>query len=314
MRNNLCTSNKRSSGRAAGFSSSLLDKNNSVFMVTMRSVGFLFLSLIVSTAYAQLNSAYEVSNHPQCQVGNIEVCVKLVIREMERRLKKLGCDHDAIFAFTYLATTKTFLETANDIGYDDLSSVVREDSLFADYYFRAYDAYYGNGNYESVPPAWQIAFDTSSNKQLFSFGNALVGISAHINNDLPQVLFDLYLDGNPVSEVDHFLVNDFLAQVSFDEELRAIYDPTYFTPPSTPGEPSIVEIWRATAWSHYETMVGLYTGGGNDIEAVKTYIATIIEPAAEFIGNQFVAISSYPPGLDSTDRDEYCSEQFVGND
>ena len=185
--------------------SSLLYKN--ACTVALCSVWFIFSSL-PSAAYAQTNSVYEVSKHPQCQVGNTEVCVKFVIQEMERRLKKLGCDHDAIFAFTYLATTKTFLDTAYDIGYEDLSSVVREDSLFADYYFLAYDAYVA-GDDESLPPAWKIAFDTSSNKQLFSFGNALVGISAHINNDLPQVLFDLYLDGNPVSKVDNFLVNDF---------------------------------------------------------------------------------------------------------
>ena len=49
-------------------------------------------------------------------------------------------------------------------------------------------------------------------------------------------------------------------------------------------------------------MAGLYTNGGaggNGIYAVKTYITTKIEPAAEFIGNQFVSISSYPPGFDS---------------
>ena len=47
-------------------------------------------------------------------------------------------------------------ETAPTLGYADVNSVTREDALFADYYFRAYDAYHGCGH-GFVPPAWQIA-------------------------------------------------------------------------------------------------------------------------------------------------------------
>ena len=41
---------------------------------------------------------------------------------------------------------------------------MREDALFADYYFAAYDAYYGGGY---VPLAWDIAFTTAHERAVF---------------------------------------------------------------------------------------------------------------------------------------------------
>lgn len=70
--------------------------------------------------------------------------MEFVIKKMERRYKPLAkrYDHDALFALSYLRTTETFLQTLNEIGYDDQAAVIREDALFARYYFRAYDAYH----------------------------------------------------------------------------------------------------------------------------------------------------------------------------
>ena len=194
----------------------------------------------------------DLSRHPQCQAGNVDVCVPLVIQEMKVRLKQLGCDHDAIFALTYYLTTKVFLETVDTLPYQDLASVVCEDALFADYYFRAFDAFHG-GNLDLVPPAWQIAFQAAAAQSVFSAGNAFLGISAHINNDLPLVLYDLHKQGSPVSKVDHYLVNEFLAQVVVDTAIQKTYDSDYPTsPPPDPSQPNIIELWRAGAWLNYQ--------------------------------------------------------------
>ncbi len=69
-------------------------------------------------------------------------CVELIIKEMERRYKPLArrCDHNALFALGYLRTTEIFLETLDDVDYSDRATVIREDALFAKYYFRAFDA------------------------------------------------------------------------------------------------------------------------------------------------------------------------------
>ena len=252
-----------------------------------------------------------------CQKGKLRKCVRLIIAEMDQRLEQLGCDHNAIFALTYLRTTETFLATARTLPYQDVGSVVREDALFADYYFNAFDAYVAlqNGGDDSdsseyyVPPAWQIAFDAATDLAMTSIGNALLGISAHINNDLPLVLFELYKDGNPVSEFDHFLVNEFLAQVSFDDELIQCFDPLY--PPTEPtpadgGEPNLVEVWRSLAWTNYQSLVAAYEQG--DDAGVQAIIQTIETTAAAF-GQQFLATLALPDGLDSAARDAFCQAQ-----
>jgi len=82
---------------------------------------------------------------------------------MEQRYKPLArqCDHDAVFALNYLRTTEVFAQTLDEVDYDDPAAVIREDALFAEYYFRAYDAYHrGKG---VVPPVWQITFDACRN-------------------------------------------------------------------------------------------------------------------------------------------------------
>ena len=170
--------------------------------------------------------ANEVSDKRACRVGD-PTCVRFVIHEMETRFRKLArtCDHDAIFSLLYLRTTETFLATLDSIGYDDPASVVREDALFADYYFRAFDAFHGGGGF--VPPAWQIAFSAAQQRAVQSPGDALLGFNAHIQRDLPFVLYQLFVRGTPVSHEDHTLVNEFLAQVDATAEVVDRFDPTF---------------------------------------------------------------------------------------
>ena len=111
----------------------------------------LALALIATSAGAVAGdgSEGEISDSRACRAGELR-CVDGVIREMERRFEQLRkkCDHDAVFALTYLRTTEVFRDTALALGYDDVRAVTREDALFADYYFRAYDAYQA-GPYDS---------------------------------------------------------------------------------------------------------------------------------------------------------------------
>src|SRR5882724_8242102 len=151
------------------------------------------LPLLLGVVWAEDSHAKQpgegVSESRECGRGDIR-CVSQVIREMERRFEPLAesCDHDAIFALVYLRTTEKYRDTAGALGYEDVASVTREDSLFADYYFRAFDAYHRG---RPVPPAWQIAFDTARTRTQSAAGNALLGISAHIQRDLPLVLVEL---------------------------------------------------------------------------------------------------------------------------
>lgn len=244
----------------------------------------------------------DVSEARVCREGAIE-CVSRVIREMTRRFDALArrCDHDAIFALVYLRTTEAYRDTAEAIGYDDVASVTREDALFADYYFRAFDAYHSGPHHSqpsSVPPAWQIAFDSASARTLSAQGNAFLGVSAHIQRDLPFVLYDLYTQGHAVSYEDHTLVNEFLAQVDVAPEIMARFDPTY--PPGS--DISLIAAWRETAFQNFERL--------RDATPVeRIVIAAEIEYSAALFAQNIVASTAYPPGSSSSERDAYCHAQ-----
>jgi hypothetical protein len=98
-------------------------------------------ALLLSLSSVTVASVHEPTSKQACIVGKPK-CVKFVIKEMEHRYKPLAkqCDHDALFALTYLRTTETFLDTLDEVRYNE-PAVIREDALFAEYYFRAYDAY-----------------------------------------------------------------------------------------------------------------------------------------------------------------------------
>lgn len=239
----------------------------------------------------------ELSEARACREGAIE-CVSLVVREMTRRFDALArrCDHDAIFALVYLRTTEVYRDTVDSIGYADAASVTREDALFADYYFRAFDAYHaGHGG---VPPAWQIAFDSAAARTLGASGNAFLGVSAHIQRDLPFVLYDLYQQGHPVNYEDHTLVNEFLALVDVAPEIIQRFDPTY--PPGS--DITTIAAWREAAFRNFERL--------RDATPVeRVVIAAEIEYSAALFAQNIVASTAYPPGSSSDERDAFCRAQ-----
>ncbi len=258
-----------------------------------RTAGWLAVALLTCVGVASADQ--ELHERPQCQRGDLQ-CVHHVVQEMNHRYEKLAkdCDHDAVFALVYLRTTEKYEETAQSLGYEEVESVTREDSLFADLYFRAYDAYHdGEG---SVPPAWQVAFDASSNKSVTAAGNAFLGINAHIQRDLPFALYELHQSGYGVSKNDHDLVNVFLAQVDVAQEIIDEFDPTY----PTSGDPTLIPGWREQAWLNF---VALRDAPD---EASRSQVAAAIEAVSAAFAIQFAQLLGYPPGTDSATRDAYC--------
>jgi len=258
-------------------------------------VAFLLLWAINSPVASE-----DVSEKRACQQGQPH-CVHFVIQEMERRFRHLAksCDHDAIFSLLYLRTTEKFRDTLNTIGYGNPASVIRQDALFADYYFRAYDNYHKGEGY--VPPAWQIAFDAAKQRRVTSGGNAFLGINAHIQRDLPFVLFELYQRGFPVSHTDHTLVNNFLAQVMADAEIADRFDPTFDDNPD-PNAQQIVFFWREQAFINFTRL-------RDATPEMRDDVAAEIEGGAAAVASLLVQQTAYPPGTDSSARDAYCAEQ-----
>jgi hypothetical protein len=242
----------------------------------------------------------DISDKRACREGQPH-CTHFVIQEMERRYRKLAkdCDHNAIFSLLYLRTTEKFRDTLDSISYSDPSSILRQDAIFADYYFRAYDAYHkGEGG---VPAAWQMAFDAAAQRNVISGGDGLLGVNAHVNRDLPFVLFEIDQQGHPVSHEDHTLVNNVLAQVMADAEIAARFDPTY-DDNVDPATLQQIFFWRERAFNNYLRLRNAPT------PEARATVAAEIELIASLTAAAIIQATANPPGTDSSARDAYCAE------
>jgi hypothetical protein len=114
-------------------------------------------------------------------------CVAAVVAEMQVRLDTLStaCDHKAAFALMYLRVTQAVEHaTGTTATSGDRAYLAHLDAVFAQLYFRAYDAWAaGDGN--AVPDAWRVAFATAERGRVSGIGDLLLGMNAHISRDLP---------------------------------------------------------------------------------------------------------------------------------
>ena len=176
-------------------------------------------------------TGYDPSSANDCTSGKSQ-CVDAVIRGVDKRFKPLAraCDHNAVFALTYLRTTEEYRRSATAPGFfTDPAFINHQDAVFARYYFDAWDDY-RQGRVSAVSASWQIAFDAADRQKVAGIGNLLLGMSAHVNRDLPMVLADIGLvkpDGSS-RKPDHDKVNEFLNLVMepLIDEVAARFDPT----------------------------------------------------------------------------------------
>ena len=211
-------------------------------------------------------TGYDPTSANDCTAGRIQ-CVDSVIREMERRFRPLArdCDHNSMFALTYLRTTEEYRRSATAPGFfSDPAFINHQDVVFARYYFDAWDDY-RRGQTSEVSQSWQIAFDAADQQQVGGSGNLLLGMSAHVNRDLPYVLADIGLvkpDGSS-RKPDHDKVNQFLNLVMEPllDEAAARFDPTVDDSQidgTTLDETALLQLlvgWREQAWRNAEALV-----------------------------------------------------------
>jgi Family of unknown function (DUF5995) len=257
---------------------------------------------------------YEPSSENDCTAGRTR-CIDAVIREMTRRFDRLAdtCDHDSLFALAYLRTTEEYRRTVEDpTFFEDYRFVNHEAAVFADYYFRAFDDWHAGA---SAPPAWAIAFDAAAERSVSSMGNLLLGMSAHIQRDLPFVFANIGLvkpDGSS-RKPDHDRVNEFLNRVSDDlyAEIARRFDPTIddFNLPGTADDFlsfQAVPAWRETAWRNAERLAAAQTA------EERALVADGIEAYAASQARTIQAATAYGPLQSSAARDAYCRANHAG--
>jgi hypothetical protein len=244
-----------------------------------------------------------------CPRGRVK-CPRRVVREMTARWKPLdaSCDHRAVFALTYLRTTEEYLRTVTeeDHFFSRPRWVNHEDAVFAELYFRAFDRFARD---KPVPGAWRIAFEANASPNVTGLGDMLLGMSAHINRDLPYTLAHVGLRKRDARsrKPDHDRVNAFLERVvdPLQRELGERYDPIFGVPDAAPlpideeAALAVVRTWRENAWRNAERLV-VARDDPEQVEAVRASI----EGEAVAIAGTILAVNSVP-GYAAV-RDPYC--------
>ena len=102
-----------------------------------------------------------------------------------------GRDNRAAFLRVYATMTAGVRERLGGDFFLDPAWLERVAVRFAWWYFDALDRYEQNAH---PPPAWEYAFDIARRKQGFLLQDILLGMNAHINNDLPLVVAGILQD------------------------------------------------------------------------------------------------------------------------
>jgi hypothetical protein len=256
-----------------------------------------------------MTSGYDANSANDCTSGKIK-CVDAVIKEMTRRFDRQAdtCDHDVMFALAYLRTTEEYKRSALEPGfYSDVNFINHEDAVFASYYFDAYDAWH-RGDVANVPPAWRVALQAADERSVNGSTNITLGISAHINRDLPFVLWEIGLvkpDGTS-RKPDHDKVNEFLNRVVLYPEANQRFDSS-IDPNAAPGLIHSIIAMRENAWRNAERL----RAAEND-PAAFAMVKASIEQSAYTAGLAIKATGMYGPLASSAARDAYCAVHHAG--
>jgi hypothetical protein len=248
---------------------------------------------------------------PGCRRAAL-ACIDGEVRHLARIQQRYGCDHRGVFATTYLELTRALRSAVatGRVRFLDPRYLYFEDALFADVYFGTLRSWSGG---RPIAPAWRIALQTARSAEVNAAQDMLLGINAHVQNDMPFVLAALGLrlrDGRS-RKPDHDIVNDVLdaAYQRVIDAVRRRFDPVLdFTNPSwTDGDDvaglEMVRGWREGVWRNAERLLAASS------EAERAQVADQIRQNAAVWAQ---AIAATPqPGYRAT-RDAYCAGVLGG--
>ena len=247
---------------------------------------------------------------PGCQKPSLK-CIDTEIRKMRAFQKRFGCDHRGVFDTTYLELTKALRRAVVQQPNLFLHKpyLFTEDALFADYYFRTLNRYAAG---EVVPPAWQIALDTATKSDgVNAAQDMLLGINAHVQNDMPFVVAALGLTtrSGASRKPDHDAVNEVLSQAyeGVVEAVSSRFDP-FVSMTNASWDPAddiagleMVREWREQVWRSAERLLQAKT------DAERRQVGVEIQQNAASWAKGIATEAQ--PGYRAT-RDAYCKAQL----
>jgi hypothetical protein len=125
------------------------------------------------------------------------------------RSEALGADGaDGYFAAMYARVTDRVQTAITDGRFGDGERTARFARSFADWYIGPRDGT------RPVPACWKAGHDVAADRRLLIVQHLVLGINAHVNHDLPQVVVELAgaEDSLDVLRPDFDAINDILAE------------------------------------------------------------------------------------------------------
>lgn len=166
----------------------------------------------------------------------------------------IGTDLDTLIAFnhTYLIITNTVGKQFSTHFFANDKVMDRIDTCFGNYYFNALNNYI-QGN--DCPLAWKITFDSCRANTSYGFIYMALGVNAHVNNDLPQTLYDCrdhdnYEDYEKINDLINdsipLVIKELHEQSTFLHTCERVGLLSYHFILHT-----IIRKWRSDAWNSY---------------------------------------------------------------
>jgi len=245
-----------------------------------------------------------------CRVSSPR-CITNEIRRLRAARDGFGCDHRGVFATTYMTLTRQLKRML-----DEDPHMVRyrhylftEDALFADFYFRVLRAW---DRGDPVPPAWSIALEAADSGDYFGAQDMLLGINAHVQNDMPFLLAALgtHARNGDSRKPDHDAINEVLRQAyqPVVDAVRNRFDPSLdlTNPAQVPLDDAagleMVKGWRELVWRNAERLLNAET------KADRARVAEQIQTQAAATATLIKSVPA-PSGYRAT-RDAYCENQL----
>jgi hypothetical protein len=165
-------------------------------------------------------------------------------------------DRRCIFLTLYGVVSSEMRDRVARNAFLDSVWVHRYAVAFANLYREALEDYEA-GRMETVPKAWRLCFDAARGAAALVLQDVLLGVNAHVNNDLPLALTRVAIDPNrELRKRDHDAVNAVLASVTerATQRLALLYAPGFTTLDDCAGDLDemlslfSLEVARDSAW------------------------------------------------------------------
>lgn len=158
-----------------------------------------------------------------CNIVSLPDFLKTPFASIEQGWEGMTCikeyflsnnDRRGLFTSIYVAVTEGVKEAIQKGIFNDGQWMAFYDFTFANFYRTAL-LNWELGNISAVPKAWSKSFDAAKNNDdILIMQHALLGVNAHINNDLAQVIAKLNITENTnMKHNDSLLVNPVIIDV-----------------------------------------------------------------------------------------------------